>query len=233
MAIALSGHLRMWNIVFPNFKERFIDRYNPEIFISTWSDMGFWVPEEGTKGIHEGSPIIDIKAVQEAYKPVRMVVENLDPFLPIFEKRMKAFPNYYHRPRNICSMFYKIKQSVDMVDRHVAMTGIKYDLVIRMRPDMLIHQPIPNLDPEKFYTIWHRNHVGGGTGDQMQIGSLENVAKFARIGVNLEAIYQKTGLLCPHVMSVAWIKEMNLPWNEIHISKSLQHTPNGEYRAIK
>jgi hypothetical protein len=232
VAVILTGHLRCWTTVFPNFKEVFIDRYHPDIFIHTWTDEGYWVPVEGLTGIHQHSPEIDVEAVRRAYKPVRIVVEKFDGFLPLFEERVKVFTNYYHRTKNIVSMFYKMQQGIQMVERHVAMTGKKYDLIIRVRPDMIIHQPLPDFDFNNFYTVWHRNHVGGGTGDQMQVGSLENVSNYVDLGINLEKVYVETGLLCPHVMSVHWIKKLNLPWQEIQIFKSLQHTPNGEYKAL-
>ena len=42
VAIVLTGHMRHWKEVLPNFKQRFIDKYNPDIFINTWSEEGWY-----------------------------------------------------------------------------------------------------------------------------------------------------------------------------------------------
>ena len=236
-ALVITGHFRCWKSAYPNFKERFIDRFpNSDVFIHCWKDEGYWVKEVagvGAKGYHEHSPLLDYEAVRAVYKPVRLVVEDADAFLPYFEERVKVFTNFYHRPRNICSMFYKLAEGIHMLERHIAMTGKHYDLVIRVRPDMILHQPIPDLDPEIFYTIWSRNHMGGGTGDMLQISNLDNMIRFSKIGINLERLYQQTGLLCPHVMSVQWIKNLGFTWEELMIAKNLTHSPSGEYKEWK
>lgn len=232
VAIVLSGHMRCWNQVLPNFKDQVIDRYNPDIFIHTWNDEGWWVPQEGATGLHERSDIIDPDAVEINYNPISMVVEDYNNFLPIFQERVKTFTNFYHRPRNIVSMFYKMGAGINLLEEHVLKTGKKYDLVIRMRPDMILHEPLPDFDPNYFYTLAHRNHMGGGTGDMFQIGSFDNVCKFATMGTKLEQYYAETGLLCPHTFSVHHIKKMGLPWQEFHVHKTLQHTPAGQYQAV-
>jgi hypothetical protein len=229
VAIVLSGHMRCWETVFPNFKTHFIDKYQPDIFIHTWADEGWWVPQEGVKGVDPQSVALDAQKAYDTYRPVSMTVEDFDPYLPIFAKRVEAFTNFYHRPRNIVSMFYKMGAAFHLLEQHVLRTGTKYDLIIRMRPDMLIQTTMPDFDPEKFYTLAHRNHMGGGTGDMFQIGSYENVRQFVKIGCELEELYAQTGLLCPHVLSVQHIKNLGLPWEEFTVHKTIQHTPQGQY----
>jgi hypothetical protein len=232
VAIVLTGHLRCWEMVLPSFQQCCIDRYDPDIFIHTWADEGWWVPVEGATGVHPDSTPLNIPAVKDAYRPISMVVEEFEPFLPIFGKRAETFPNFYHRPRNIISMCYKMGMGMHLLERHIMMTGTHYDLVIRMRPDLMFHMHLPEFDPAVFYTMWHRNHMGGGTGDMMQVGSFDNVRAFCQIGSALEALYAQTGLLCPHVMSVQQISNLGLLWAEINGPKTIQHTPRGEYQTV-
>ena len=42
-------------------------------------------------------------------------------------------------------MLYKMSAGMALLDKHVAETGKPYDLVIRMRPDMILHQPIARI----------------------------------------------------------------------------------------
>ena len=232
-ALILTGHMRCWPIVFMTYKKFILDKFNPDVFLHVWNNEGWWSGEKdgGPIGIQQNTPEINVEQVTEYYKPVRMVVEQYEPFIPYFEERIKTFTNFYHRPKNICSMFYKMMQGVNMIERHSMVTGTKYDLVIRMRPDFYIQSPLPDFDPSKFYTCWHKNHVGKGTGDGIQVGSLENVAKYTRLGLLLEEVYAETGLLCPHEMSVHWIQKLGLPWDEFRFAYHLMHTPKGSYVA--
>ncbi len=38
LALCLSGHLRTFDQVFQNLKENVLDRYNPDVFLHTWTD---------------------------------------------------------------------------------------------------------------------------------------------------------------------------------------------------
>ena len=71
VAIILTGHLRCWETVFPNFKQKFIDRYNPDIFIHSWDEEGWWQPSDvkNVKGYYDQTPKIDKQKVIDFYKP--------------------------------------------------------------------------------------------------------------------------------------------------------------------
>jgi hypothetical protein len=231
VAVILTGHLRCWHEVFPNFKQRILDRFSPDVWITSWHDEGYWLVEEDARGVlHQGSPKIIVEDVNAAYKPIKLIIEDLNQFLPYFEQRVKPFTTYYHRPRNTVSMYYKVGTGMQMLERHVMMTGTKYDLVIRMRPDMILHQDLPDLDPTHFYTIHHPNHMGEGTGDMFQAGSYEAVSAFCKIGTKLEDIYAQIGRFCPHMISEHWIKQLGVSWKVIQIAKTIQHSPVGSYQ---
>jgi hypothetical protein len=34
------------------------------------------------------------------------------------------------------------------------------------------------------------------------------------------------------MLSEVWIKTMNLNWKEVYIDKTIQHTPEGEYKEV-
>ena len=55
-----------------------------------------------------------------------------------------------------------------------------YDLVIRMRPDMIFNEDLPEFDTNKFYTLAHRNHLGQGTGDMIQVGNQLQMILFSK-----------------------------------------------------
>jgi hypothetical protein len=234
VAVILTGHMRCWRDVFPNFKERIIDRYNPHIYIHTWDEEGWWIPgdKQNEKGYHESTPMVDMKEISDVYKPIGICVESWDQYNKIFTHRGELFKNFAHRPKNILSMFYKLNRGISMMEDYVSQTGIVYDLVIRLRPDMLFHEDLPDFDINTFYTIAHRNHLGQGTGDMMHVGNMFNMILFSKISCFINQLYMQTDLLCPHVLSTKYIENVGLPWKEININKTLQHTPKGPYQEM-
>jgi len=229
VALILTGHMRCWEQVFPNTKDVILDRYKPDVFIHAWDEQSWWDPHS-KEGFVANSPKIDQKAILETYKPTAMFFENFETKRADFEKAAENYEKHYHVKRNILSMFYKIGRGVDMMNEHTARTGKHYDLVIRMRPDLVFKEHLPNFDNSKLYTILHRNHVGQGTGDMFQASNQWLMSMFGNISVILPQLYKQTGILCPHIVSEHMFRQSGFPWEEFPIERMLMHTPAGEYK---
>lgn len=229
VALLLTGHMRCWNQVFPNTKEHIIEKYEPDIFINTWDSEAYWDPHS-TKGITEGGPNLDVDAVQRTYKPVYMNVEKYEQFEENFSYRAKEFTNFYHVPKNQISMWFKVGRGMLAVEEHVMMTGKTYDVIIRMRPDLVFNEQLPDFDSNIFYTLGFRNHMGQGTSDMIQVGNFFTMSLFCKVLCHLPHLYKETGLLCPHIISEHFIKRLGLPWQEFMVNKTIMHTPLGEYK---
>jgi len=234
VAVVLTGHMRCWETVFPNFKEKIIDKYSPDIFIHTWSDEGWWTPGDKVTetGVYDNSPKLDIDKIVEAYNPKEIVVEHWNDFNSMFEERGSKFENFAHKPRNILSMFYKLSAGVNIMNTYAAKNGIQYDYVIRIRPDMIIDD-LPDFEINKFYTLQHKNHLGQGTGDMIQAGNPLQMTLFSMLPQSMDVLYNVVMILCPHVMSQAWIQGLHLNWEEFSISKTIMHSPNGPYKEVE
>lgn len=229
VAVILTGHMRCWKQVFPNFEERILRKYNPDIFMHTWQDEAYWDPHS-QHGIVQGAPVIDQQSIVQTYNPKGIVVENYNDFKEDFALRAEQYSNFYHVPKNIISMLYKIGQGGLLMEDHMFKTGKQYDLVIRMRPDLVFNEPLPDFDPNVFYTLGYRNHMGQGTSDMIQVGNHFTISLFTKLLNHLPQIYKQAGLLCPHVISENYIKSLALPWKEFMINKTIMHTPLGEYK---
>jgi hypothetical protein len=127
-------------------------------------------------------------------------------------------------------MWFKVGRGMTMLEDYMMLTGTTYDLIIRMRPDLFFNEPLPDFDPQKFYTLGYRNHMGQGTSDMIQVGNFFTMSLFCKVLYHLPFLYQETGLLCPHVISEHFIKRLGLPWQEFMINKTIMHTPLGEYK---
>jgi hypothetical protein len=228
VALVLTGHMRCWDQVFPNTKETILDRWDTDVFIHAWGDQAWWDPHS-KEGFVANSPKIEIDGVKQHYNPVEMVFEDFEPYRAGFDKHAEKYENHFHVKRNILSMFYKLHKGVELVNDYSARTGTHYDMVIRMRPDMVFNQHLPEFDPNKFYTIRHRNHLGQGTGDMLQVSNPWLMSIFSNVPTILPIIYRETGVLCPHIVSEHFLKKMHFPWQEIEVNKHLMHTPKGEY----
>ena len=229
VALLLTGHMRCWEQVFPNTKQHIIDRYNPDVFIDTWDSEAYWDPHS-QKGITENGPKLDISAIEDAYKPVCMNVENYGDYESNFSERAKQFTNFYHVPKNQISMWFKVGRGMLSVEEHMMLTGKTYDVIIRMRPDLFLNESLPEFDPNQFYTLGYKNHMGQGTSDMIQVGNFFTMSLFCKTLYHLPQLYKETGLLCPHVISEHFIKRLGIPWKEFMINKTLMHTPLGEYK---
>jgi hypothetical protein len=229
VALLLTGHMRCWDQVFPNTKQHIIDKYNPDIFIDTWDSEAYWDPHS-EKGVTEGGPQLDVHSIQRLYKPVHMNVEKYEEYEDNFTTRAKEFETFYHVPKNQISMWYKVGRGMLAVEQHMMLTGKTYDVIIRMRPDLVFNEPLPEFDPNKFYTLGYRNHMGQGTSDMVQVGNFFTMSLFCKVLYHLPNLYRETGLLCPHVISEHFIKRLGLPWQEFMINKTIMHTPLGEYK---
>lgn len=229
VALILTGHMRCWDKVFPNTKQHIIDRYNPDIFIETWDSEAYWDPHS-QKGITENGPKLNSLSVMENYKPVYMNLETYEDLEQNFAKRAEQFTNFYHVPKNQISMWYKVGKGMLAVEKHMLTTGKTYDLVIRMRPDLYLNESLPEFDPNKFYTLGFKNHMGQGTSDMIQVGNFFTMSIFCKVLYHLPQLYKETGLLCPHVISEHFIRRLGFPWQEFMVNKTIMHTPLGEYK---
>lgn len=228
-ALLLTGHMRCWQQVFPNTKQLIIDKYKPDVFINTWDSEAYWDPHS-EKGVTEGGPKLDVNDVQSTYKPVRMRVERYEDLERNFSERVVEYTNFFHVPKNQVSMWYKVGRGMTMVEDYMMLSGKTYDLIIRLRPDLVFNEPLPEFDGNKFYTLGYRNHMGQGTSDMIQVGNFFTMSLFCKVLYHLPFLYKETGLLCPHVISEHFIKRLGLPWQEFMINKTIMHTPLGEYK---
>lgn len=229
VAIVLTGHMRCWKQVYPNFKQRLIDRYNPDIFIETWEDEAYWDPHS-QHGIVKDAPKVNFDELRNTYRPIAIRYDSYEKYQSSFEERAKHYSNFYHVPKNIISMLFKLGRGILMLEDYMFLTGKTYDLVIRMRPDLVFNEPLPQFDPNKFYTLGYRNHMGQGTSDMIQVGNFFTISLFSKLLHHLPHVYKETGLLCPHVVSEHFIKRLGFPWEEFMIDKTIMHTPLGEYK---
>lgn len=231
VAVVLTGHMRMWKTVSPNFEDRILKKYNPDVFIHTWSDEGYCdTSETSTKlGYYGQSPSLPMKDVSEAFNALKIEIEDFEDYNDTIIEITKGYTEHHTRPKNVYSMFGKMNRGLMMMEKHMIETGKRYDLIMRLRPDLIYNEDLPNFDPNIFYTNIHPNHLGRGTGDMIHVGNIISMSLFSKIIHFMPDLYREVGYVCPHEMSELFIRKLNLPWQQININKTLMHTPKGAY----
>lgn len=237
VALILTGHMRCWKEAYDNTWDRIISRWDADVFIATWDNVGYWTSPENDPenlGINKHSPMLNVNDVIAAYEPKEIRVFNQEFYKEQFEKEAEWFQPYCKeiRAKNVLSQFFL--QGVGMRDDigHYR----EYDMIIRMRPDMILHDQLPELDPNFIYTINHPNHNGMGTGDMFLAGS-PNVIEHMWLRYLPQNLKQQTKAMnrfCPHILTEQAVSVIGLRLNKHHkkmnISKTLVHTPNGQYQ---
>lgn len=148
IALCLSGHVRNLVQNFPSLKQFILDPCQPDVFLSTWTTLG-WRAEGNLitlghgqfKGFDHYSQDINQEEVLDLLKPESWEVENfLNEEQKIIDQAKKHKPNCGHpldRPENTISMAYKLFKCNELKKAHEQKIGAVYDLVIRSRPDMV------------------------------------------------------------------------------------------------
>lgn len=237
-ALCLSGHMRCWESVFPNTEAHIISKYNPDIFISTWDTEGYWTSPENDpegNGYVKESPVLDVTKVIEKYDPIQISVLKQSAYQDMFNKFSQPLQEISGeiRAANIYGQFYQMQACFGLMENYSLSNFFEYDLIIRMRPDIVFHEPLPELEPEKLHVLRHTNPQGRGVGDMFAAGNMENMSEFMDNMMAFEEVARSNGKFCPHEITEHALIVTQATYVVLDINKTLQHTPNGQYRDWK
>lgn len=239
IALILTGHMRCWQDVYQNTYNRIIGRWDTDVYITTWDNEGYWVSPENDsegRGVNKHSPQLDVNRVIEAYEPVKIEVLKQESFSPVFRSMEDWFKPYCKeiRPKNILSQFFLMERGLREIQNFLP---FQYDAVIRMRPDLLLHEELPEPSLEEMHTIAHPNHEGLGVGDMYMAGDYWSMSDYCekRLGVaNLMKQTIAMNRFCPHMLTQQSVdvicKENDLTHRTFNINKTIMHSPNGQYK---
>lgn len=199
IALALSGMPRIFPISAASWG-RIIGRYQPDIYIHTWSESGM---EDYIKD-----------SVGWVFKPTAIEVEN-----PI-DLDITDFPDRHWPQIDVyksLSMWYSIKQAHKMVKQ----SGINYDLIIRGRMDWHIHcleiatydGIIVPYDYDKLkLTFTYRNKEIHGFNDHFAYGPSRYMDSYVSTFDEILPLYRDEGVdYCPENFLAANLVKKNVP----------------------
>jgi hypothetical protein len=208
IAVCISGELRLFNnpLVIKNYI-KFIEKHNPDLYISTWDHIGVsmnhgYIDPSLEKEIQNNIE----KSILEVYKNIKYLkIENYNNWYNSLDSDIKniAFSNdYFPRTINSYTQLYKIYDSILLKHQYEIHNGIKYDIVIRMRPDNLF---ISDLELSNLLdnTIYHINigeaHYPNRVYDMFFYGDSNSMDNIAATYLNFETLikHEFNNGLCP------------------------------------
>jgi hypothetical protein len=141
MAICLSGHVRTFELTYIGLIENVLKKYDCDVFISTWDNIGnIRYGTHYKNGFDESDKKINIDKIKEIYKPKSILVENSLEYGK--NDTRKSFDDIKTRNgtnvKFVIPMFYKIWNCNQLKKKFEEDNNIKYDLTLRCRFDVYI-----------------------------------------------------------------------------------------------
>lgn len=185
VALLLSGHLRNYEVSYKNLKKHIIDVFDPDIFIHTWNNRGNVIK----KYCSDTKLKVNKENVISTYFPKEIVFED---FNEIDKKVNKNYEQNSVVPvSNIVHMYRKMALVNNIKNEYCKKNNIKYDLVIRARPDLIFESPIPE---EELGDIKDFTYVPDTSNKQINdhlcFSSEENVDFYCSLYYNIDKYYQ-------------------------------------------
>lgn len=196
IALCLSGQMRTYKMCYNNLKKHILEPFNPDVFIHTWSKTGI-VTKVKLLSIFQGNQQVTEKELQKMYSPKNMVIEDFhNSYLEEIEgvRYPEILTKYVPPPgRASLPMYYKIKKCNDLKCEEENKNNFKYDLVIRLRPDLNILEPLPGEVLDNSHILWHSGKyidTGFMLSDRFAVSNSQNMDYYSSVFDKLNEYWQ-------------------------------------------
>jgi hypothetical protein len=164
VALCISGELRNFNDdkLVENLHKYIIDDLNPDVFISTWEHVGYSIHQ--TENLNKIPTNFTVDELHKIYKNIKgLNIENIESWLNSNDNQnlkniFREWRIHGHGNYNVATTiphFYKVYDSYMLKNNYEIENNISYDVVIKMRPDLLFVNHInKNI---KNNTVYHNN----------------------------------------------------------------------------
>ena len=150
IAVEISGHLRTFDYCAPLLKKHLLDKYDCDVFIHTWNRLDHqqlsWHGKAGSLGGHKPhalTPAIKQK-VDDLYRPKVVIYDN--------EEKIKKVDGWLAEPNKkkkfggfslqaVWNTLYTEVEAHKLMKKYAKKNNIKYDFVVRTRPDIAPLEP--------------------------------------------------------------------------------------------
>eukprot|EP00929_Paragymnodinium_shiwhaense_P101056 TRINITY_DN63815_c0_g1_i1.p1 TRINITY_DN63815_c0_g1~~TRINITY_DN63815_c0_g1_i1.p1 ORF type:complete len:288 (+),score=59.99 TRINITY_DN63815_c0_g1_i1:514-1377(+) len=186
VALCLSGQMRTFRMMYPPLKYNLLKHYKPDVFIHTWSDIGGQV----------GGPVLKSE-LDLLYRPCKAVIEQLPENstralhgveVPLVLRRLDPKGSRHALPQ-----FYKMWACNELKKGIEERRSVLYDVVVRMRPDMLLCGPLP-MKPRR--VLWGDNILVSSEwsfSDKVAVGQSDVMDYYCSVWPRLSEYWKEPG----------------------------------------
>jgi hypothetical protein len=206
VCLLLSGGMRNATETFTSFKSNILERYNTDVFISTWN-------------CHNVYESINL------FNPISFDVENYEAG---FQSKWETLVNHnQHKLEtnanlvSMISMWYKTLRVNQLRTQYENLMGFKYDLIIKTRPDIKIEEPI-NLIQSPNLSIPYGWDWSGGINDLMAWGNQSNIQMYCELFYMFNALANYMDKINPETMLREYLNIKNIKTERPEIDLTLR-----------
>lgn len=213
IAVCFSGHLRNFNNLLNNFKDKILslkDQHKIDLFFSVWDTY-----EPKYSWTNQNETISNSIYVEDLLKlnPIKVEVENFNEIKKHF--LLKNFTNLDHSNDKILKdgilhstpMFYKIYKANKLKQDYEKLNNFKYDIVIRYRSNLFIDGNI-DLHINK-NILYNKKENDQNLDDIFAYSGSEIMNKYSELYLNLSLILNKYKRFGPEQILYDWIINEN------------------------
>lgn len=213
IAVCLSGHMRDFDRKFASLHECLVRDNDADFFIHTWETFGYSVNNPGSMaqygrdGFDRRSPRIDSTHVHDLYNPVSLVVEDFEKFEPAINREASYFTRRREgtRVENLISLHRKIFLTDRLRQDYEEMSGVRYDVVVRARPDLLYEREV-RFDEHDLSLVTTPEELSFGVvSDAFAFGAPDVMTRFCGFYPRMKETYDTMGsVINPHTFLLDW-----------------------------
>ena len=194
VCLLLSGQMRNADEVFPSFKSNLLDRYDTDVFISTWN----------SHNVHQSINL---------FNPISVDIENYEAGFQSKWNQLVSHNEYKLETNanlvSMISMWYKTLRANQLRKKYESTMGFKYDLIIKTRPDIIIEEPIDLIQSDNlvipFGWDWSE-----GINDLMAWGNQSNMETYCELFYSFGSLANSMDKINPETMLKEYLKIKNI-----------------------
>jgi hypothetical protein len=194
VCLLLSGNMRNATETFPSFKSNLLDRYNTDVFISTWN----------SHNVHQSINL---------FNPISVDIENYEFGFQSKWNELVSHNEYKLETNanlvSMISMWYKTLRANQLKKKYENLIGVKYDLIIKTRPDIILEEPIELVQSDNlvipFGWDWSE-----GINDLIAWGNQSNMETYCELFYSFVSLSNSMDKINPETMLKEYLKIKNI-----------------------
>jgi hypothetical protein len=197
VAVCISGQLRTYEECYANLIKNILAPLNADVFMQVWDTVGA-SHKEKIANLDQ----VDEKKLIAMYNPKKLVIEKQPEGASdeLYGKKVpqtlkETEPLHY---KSALSMYYQIKMCNDLAVNYAAENGFKYDIIMRVRPDTMFLEQVPQKYLQKvidnstlLYFVDYAINTKYAVCDKFAFGGTEGMSSYASVWDKIEEHWEK------------------------------------------